>query len=66
MSAELLNIGQMLDELREEFPELTISKIRYLEGEVDHRDYILGDDEHGQFLTACVSRATSDVLVLDL
>lgn len=31
MSAELLNIGQMLDELREEFPELTISKIRYLE-----------------------------------
>jgi vanillate O-demethylase ferredoxin subunit len=41
-------------------------KIRYLEGEVDHRDYILGDDEHGQFLTACVSRATSGVLVLDL
>jgi len=41
-------------------------KIRYLEGEVDHRDYILGDDEHGQFLTACVSRATSPVLVLDL
>jgi len=31
MSAELLNIGQMLDELREEFPELTISKIRFLE-----------------------------------
>jgi DNA-binding transcriptional MerR regulator len=31
MSAELLNIGQMLDELSEEFPELTISKIRYLE-----------------------------------
>ncbi len=41
-------------------------KIRYLEGEVDHRDYILGDDEHKQFLTACVSRATSAVLVLDL
>jgi DNA-binding transcriptional MerR regulator len=31
MSAELLNIGQMLDELTEEFPDLTISKIRYLE-----------------------------------
>ena len=31
MSAELLNIGQMLDELRDEFPELTITKIRYLE-----------------------------------
>lgn len=41
-------------------------KIRYLEGEVDHRDYILGDDEHGQWLTACVSRATGGVLVLDL
>jgi len=41
-------------------------KIRYLEGEVDHRDYILSDEEHGQFLTACVSRATSPVLVLDL
>jgi len=31
MSAELLNIGQMLDELRDEFPELSITKIRYLE-----------------------------------
>ncbi|MEN3275969.1 MAG: hypothetical protein V7631_1759 [Massilia sp.] len=41
-------------------------KIRYLEGEVDHRDYILGADEQGQWLTACVSRATSGVLVLDL
>jgi ferredoxin-NADP reductase len=41
-------------------------KIRYLEGEVDHRDYILSDEEHGQFLTACVSRATSPLLVLDL
>ncbi|WP_229411175.1 MULTISPECIES: PDR/VanB family oxidoreductase [unclassified Massilia] len=41
-------------------------KIRYLEGEVEHRDYILGDDEHGQFLTACVSRAASGLLVLDL
>lgn len=41
-------------------------KIRYLEGEVDHRDYILDDSERGQWLTACVSRATSDVLVLDL
>lgn len=33
MSAELLNIGQMLDELAEEFPDLTISKIRYLEAQ---------------------------------
>ena len=41
-------------------------KIRYLDGDVDHRDYILSDEEHGQWLTACVSRATSGVLVLDL
>lgn len=41
-------------------------KIRYLEGEVDHQDFILGDDEQGQWLTACVSRAKSKVLVLDL
>lgn len=41
-------------------------RIRYLEGSVDHRDYILGADEQAQWLTACVSRATSPVLVLDL
>lgn len=41
-------------------------KIGFLEGEVDHRDCILDDGEHQQFLTACVSRATSPVLVLDL
>lgn len=41
-------------------------KIRYLAGEVDHRDFILSDDDHGQWLTACVSRAKSGVLVLDL
>ncbi|GAB5094930.1 PDR/VanB family oxidoreductase [Caballeronia sp. LP006] len=41
-------------------------KVRYLEGEVEHNDCILGDDEKTEFLTACVSRATSRVLVLDL
>lgn len=41
-------------------------KIRYLEGEVDHHDCILDDAEHKQFLTACVSRAKSPILVLDL
>ena len=41
-------------------------KIRYLSGEVDHRDYILSDEEQKGFLTACVSRARSGVLVLDL
>jgi vanillate O-demethylase ferredoxin subunit len=41
-------------------------KIRYLEGEVDHQDFILGDDDHAQWLTACVSRAKGKLLVLDL
>ncbi|HCF4778768.1 TPA: oxidoreductase [Pseudomonas aeruginosa] len=41
-------------------------KIRYLEGEVDHQDYILDDSEKGSCLTACVSRAKSKLLVLDL
>ena len=41
-------------------------KIGYLEGEVDHHDYILDDNEHQRFLTACVSRAKSALLVLDL
>jgi len=41
-------------------------KVRYLEGDVDHQDMILGDDEHRQWLTACVSRASSALLVLDL
>jgi ferredoxin-NADP reductase len=41
-------------------------KVRYLEGEVDHQDYILDEADHAQWLTACVSRAKSPVLVLDL
>ena len=41
-------------------------KLRYLAGEVDHQDYILGDDEHAEYLTSCVSRAKGDLLVLDL
>lgn len=40
--------------------------VRYLEGEVDHQDYILGSDEQKQFLTACVSHAKTELLVLDL
>ncbi|MBM3597654.1 MAG: oxidoreductase [Alphaproteobacteria bacterium] len=38
----------------------------YLEGEPDHRDYVLGDDEHKKFIMVCVSRCKSPVLVLDL
>ncbi len=41
-------------------------RIRYLEGEVDHQDYILSDGEHTQWLTSCVSRAKGKLLVLDL
>lgn len=41
-------------------------KVGYLEGEVEHNDYILGDDEKAHCMTLCVSRARSPVLVLDL
>ena len=41
-------------------------KVNYLEGEVDHRDYILSDDEKQYCLTACVSRAKGATLSLDL
>jgi len=41
-------------------------KVRYLEGEVDHRDLVLGDDEQAEYLTACISRSKSPLLVLDL
>lgn len=41
-------------------------KVKYIAGEVDHRDYILDDDERSTHLTTCVSRCNSSVLVLDL
>ncbi|XOT97886.1 2Fe-2S iron-sulfur cluster-binding protein, partial [Alcaligenes pakistanensis] len=41
-------------------------RVNYLQGEVDHQDYILSPDEQSHCLTACVSRARSGVLVLDL
>lgn len=41
-------------------------KIGYIEGEVDHQDFILDDSERGRCLTACVSRAKSSTLLLDL
>lgn len=41
-------------------------RINYLQGDVDHQDYILSPDEQSHCLTACVSRARSGVLVLDL
>ncbi len=41
-------------------------KTRYLSGKVAHNDCILGEDERDEFLTTCVSRAKSQMLVLDL
>lgn len=41
-------------------------KVPYLEGEVDHQDFILSDEEKNHCLTVCCSRAKSAVLVLDL
>ena len=39
---------------------------RYLEGEPDHRDPILGDKARETHMLICCSRATSPLLVLDL
>jgi vanillate O-demethylase ferredoxin subunit len=41
-------------------------KVRYLAGEVEHQDYVLDDDAHRDYLTVCVSRAKSELLLLDL
>jgi len=41
-------------------------KVSYVDGEVDHRDYILNDDERSHCLTVCVSRAKGKSLSLDL
>lgn len=41
-------------------------KVDYLEGEVEHNDYILNDEEKTRCLTLCVSRARSPLLVLDI
>jgi ferredoxin len=41
---------------------------RVLEGEPDHRDDVLSDDERhcGRLMTVCVSRVRGGLLVLDL
>ncbi|MFM2119985.1 MAG: hypothetical protein RL722_1453 [Pseudomonadota bacterium] len=41
-------------------------KTTYLEGEVEHQDYILSAEEQSHCMTLCVSRARSRTLVLDL
>jgi vanillate O-demethylase ferredoxin subunit len=41
-------------------------KVRYRDGEVEHNDFILSDEERREYLTTCVSRPASKTLVLDL
>lgn len=41
-------------------------RTRYLEGEPDHRDFVLEEQEHQRELTVCCSRSKSPLLVLDL
>ena len=41
-------------------------KVALLEGEADHRDWVLTEDEKSQHIMVCVSRACSGHLVLDL
>jgi len=41
-------------------------KVRYLAGDVEHRDYLLSAEARTQFLTTCVSRSKGATLVLDL
>jgi ferredoxin-NADP reductase len=41
-------------------------KVEYLEGDVDHQDFILSEEEKTHCMTLCVSRAKSPCLVLDI
>jgi ferredoxin-NADP reductase len=41
-------------------------RTRFLEGEPDHRDFVLEETDHARELTVCCSRSRSPLLVLDL
>ncbi|CAM5234909.1 PDR/VanB family oxidoreductase [Streptomyces tanashiensis] len=65
----------LLSAVREELPGITYScrqgfcgtcRQRVLEGEVDHRDELLTDDERADSMLICVSRCAGKRLVLDL
>jgi len=43
-----------------------VCRVPYLEGEPDHRDMILSEDEKTKCLTSCISRCKSEEIVLDL
>lgn len=38
----------------------------YLEGEPEHRDSVLDDEDRGQYVMICCARSHTPVLVLDL
>ncbi|MGK3092350.1 PDR/VanB family oxidoreductase [Streptomyces sp. WAC01490] len=65
----------VLAAVREELPHVSYSceqgfcgtcQQRVLEGEIDHRDELLTDDERGDSMLICVSRCRGARLVLDL
>ncbi|MEU6623645.1 PDR/VanB family oxidoreductase [Streptomyces litmocidini] len=65
----------LLSAVREELPGITYScrqgfcgtcQQRVLEGEIDHRDELLTDDERDDSMLICVSRCAGKRLVLDL
>lgn len=41
-------------------------RVHYLEGEPEHRDYVLDDADRAQDVLVCCARSKSEVLVLDL
>jgi vanillate O-demethylase ferredoxin subunit len=41
-------------------------RTRYLEGQPDHRDFVLGEEEQTREMTVCCSRSKSRLLVLEL
>ncbi|WP_086824454.1 PDR/VanB family oxidoreductase [Streptomyces sp. NRRL B-24572] len=65
----------LLSAVREELPGITYScqqgfcgtcQQRFLEGEIDHRDELLTDEERDDSMLICVSRCAGKRLVLDL
>ncbi|SAL05241.1 ferredoxin-NADPH reductase [Caballeronia arationis] len=66
------NLAEVLNEAGVEVPTSCCAglcatcKVRYLEGEVEHNDFILNEDERADYLTVCVSRPVGKTLVLDL
>ena len=40
-------------------------RTRYLEGEPEHHDYVLDDEERDEYVMICCARSKSPVLVLD-